>query len=63
MEIGHEAFLLSSSPQWRTVTDEDGLDFPDASAARREAEQSARQLLANAIKAGSNTVPGFHHRG
>ena len=37
--------------------DEDGIEFPSVDAARREALQSARELLANAINAGKPTVP------
>ncbi len=31
------------------LTDDEGQDLPDLSAARREAEQAARELLAEAI--------------
>jgi hypothetical protein len=34
------------------IRDEEGIDLPDFSAARREAIESARELLADAIKAG-----------
>ena len=39
------------------VTDAEGLELPDRSAALREAQQSARELLADAIKSGKDTVP------
>jgi hypothetical protein len=38
-------------------TDEEGQDLPDPSWARREAELAARELLAEAIKAGREQVP------
>ena len=41
----------------RIITDEDGLDLPDLDAARREAILGARELLADAIKAGKSKVP------
>jgi hypothetical protein len=39
------------------VTDDEGLELPDKSAALREAQQSARELLADAIRSGKGTVP------
>jgi hypothetical protein len=39
------------------VTDDEGTDLPDFSAARREAVQSARELLCEAIKDGRPEVP------
>jgi hypothetical protein len=39
------------------VMDEEGSNLPDLSAARQEALQSARELLAAAIKSGSGLVP------
>jgi hypothetical protein len=39
------------------VRDDDGEDFPDVSSARREAEKSAREILADAIKSGRENVP------
>ena len=39
------------------VTDDEGLELPDKSVALREAQQSARELLADAIKSGKDTVP------
>jgi hypothetical protein len=39
------------------VIDEEGSNLPDLTAARDEALQSARELLASAIKAGSTVVP------
>ena len=38
------------------MLDEEGQNFPDLFAARREAEKSARELLANAIKDGKEKV-------
>jgi hypothetical protein len=37
--------------------DEEGIELPSVDAARREALQTARELLADAIKAGKPTVP------
>jgi hypothetical protein len=39
------------------ITDEQGCELPDLSAARREAELAAREFLAEAIKAGNPHVP------
>ena len=39
------------------VPDEEGIDLPDLSAARREAIEAARELLAEAIKDGRPEVP------
>ena len=38
------------------IPDEDGTELPDVSAATREALQSARELLADAIKAGKPKI-------
>jgi hypothetical protein len=40
-----------------TILDEEGVDLPDFSAARREALLSARELLSEAIKSGTSEVP------
>jgi hypothetical protein len=37
--------------------EEDGIELPSLEEARREALQSARELLADAIKAGKATIP------
>jgi plasmid stability protein len=39
------------------VTDDEGTELPNVRAARREAEQGAREMLAEAIKAGGDTIP------
>jgi hypothetical protein len=39
------------------VPDEEGIDLTDASAAKREAEIAAREIIAEAIKAGDEQVP------
>ncbi|NOJ40336.1 DUF6894 family protein [Bradyrhizobium australiense] len=39
------------------VTDDEGVELPDQSAALREAQRGARDLLADAIKTGKDTVP------
>jgi hypothetical protein len=41
----------------RVLPDEEGMDLPDFSAARREAIEAARELLAEAIKSGKPEVP------
>jgi len=46
------------------VPDEEGIDLPDLSAARREAIEAARELLAEAIKDGRAEVPeAFEYSG
>lgn len=39
------------------VIDQEGSDLPDTAAARAEALASARQILADAIRSGSEAVP------
>jgi hypothetical protein len=39
------------------VADDEGSELPNVTAARREAEQGARELLAEAVKTGSDTIP------
>jgi hypothetical protein len=39
------------------TTDDEGVDLPNLTAARREAELSAREMLADAIKSGKKRVP------
>ena len=39
------------------IPDEEGIDLPDVEAAKREALQCARDMLADAIKAGKPKVP------
>jgi uncharacterized protein DUF6894 len=39
------------------VTDDQGVELPDKSAALLEAQQSARDLLADAIMAGKDRIP------
>ena len=41
----------------KLATDDEGVDLPDLAAARREAELSAREMLADAIKSGKESVP------
>ena len=43
----------------RLLADHEGQVLPDVSAARREAERSARELLADAIKAGREAPEAF----
>jgi hypothetical protein len=47
-------FHLSEGDQ--LVTDDQGLELPDFSAAQREAELAAREVLAEAIKSGKPEV-------
>jgi hypothetical protein len=39
------------------VADDEGTELPSVTAARREAEQGAREMLAEAIKSGRDTIP------
>ena len=39
------------------TSDDEGMDLPDLSAAKREAMRTARELLVEAIKSGKQTVP------
>jgi len=56
--LAHFYFHLRSGDE--LLTDDEGEDLPDLSAARREAERAARELLAEAIRAGKDEVPeGF----
>ena len=41
----------------KLATDVEGVDLPDLATARREAELSAREMLADAIKSGKDRVP------
>lgn len=41
----------------QVIADQDGSDLPDIAAARREAMTAARQILAEAIKSGSENIP------
>ena len=41
----------------KIITDEEGVDLPDASAAAREARLGALELLGDAIKSGAERVP------
>jgi hypothetical protein len=51
MEIGTMArFYFHMRKQGRVALDEEGTDLPELAAARDEAIQSAREILANAMK-------------
>jgi Domain of unknown function (DUF6894) len=39
------------------ISDEEGADFKDLSAAKKEADMAAREMIAVAIKAGDEHVP------
>ncbi len=53
--MGHFYFHLWAGDQ--LIRDEEGLDLPDVSAARHEAVESAREILAAAVRAGQAKVP------
>jgi len=53
--VGRFYFQLRAGDE--LLTDDEGQDWPDLSAARREAEQAARELLAEAIRAGKEEIP------
>jgi len=56
--LAHFYFHLRAGDE--LLTDDEGEDLPDISAARREAELAARELLAEAIRAGKEEIPeGF----
>ena len=49
-------FYFHLSRNGELLADEEGQELPDASTARREAEQAARELLAEAIRDGTDQV-------
>lgn len=53
--MGHFYFHVQDGNE--LVRDEEGVDLPDAEAARRQALLSACELLAEAIKHGKDRVP------
>ncbi len=57
MEIALAHFYFHLRADGELRTDDEGQDLPDLSAARREAEQAALELLAEAIRAGKERVP------
>jgi len=60
MEIVVARFYFHLHADDELLIDDEGQDWPDLSAARREAELAARELLAEAIRAGKERVPeGF----
>ena len=48
-------FHLRSGKQ--LISDQEGMEFPDVIAARREARESARHILANAIRSAWENIP------
>ena len=50
-------FYFDVRAGYELTFDDEGMDLPDLSAAKREAVLSARELLAEAIKSGKQTVP------
>ena len=55
MSMGRFYFHLKSAEV--VIPDEEGQDLPSLSAAQREALFSAREILANAIRAGRSELP------
>ena len=55
MENGHETFYFHLRREGELVADYEGTELPNVTAARREAEQGAREMLAEAIKTGRDT--------
>ncbi|KRR08555.1 DUF6894 family protein [Bradyrhizobium valentinum] len=53
--MGRFYFHLSAGDE--LTSDDEGMDLPDLSAAKREAMLTARELLVEAIKSGKQTVP------
>jgi hypothetical protein len=53
--MGRFFFHLRAGDQW--IPDEVGEDLPNFSTAQREALRAARELVADAIKAGEPVVP------
>jgi hypothetical protein len=56
-EVAMRRFYFHLRAGDELVPDEEGIDLPDLSAARREAIEAARELLAEAIKDGRPEVP------
>jgi hypothetical protein len=56
-EVAMRRFYFHIRENDKLVTDVEGVDLPDLAAARREAELSAREMLADAIKSGRERVP------
>ena len=56
-EVAMRRFYFHLRAGDELVPDEEGIDLPDLSAARREAIEAARELLAEAIKDGRAEVP------
>jgi Domain of unknown function (DUF6894) len=57
MEIAMRHFYFHVRARDKLIIDDEGQDLPDSTAARREAELAARQLIADAIRAGKNQIP------
>jgi hypothetical protein len=53
--VRHFYFHLRAGDE--LLRDDQGQDFPDVSTARREAERSAREIVAEAIRSGREQVP------
>jgi hypothetical protein len=53
--VRHSYFHLRAGDE--LLRDDQGQDFPDVSTARREAERSAREIVAEAIRSGREQVP------
>ena len=55
-EVAMSRFYFHVQAQGQVVLDHEGTDLPDLSAAQCEAMQSAREVLADAIKSGKSEV-------
>jgi hypothetical protein len=56
-EVAMRRFYFHLRAGDELMPDEEGIDLPDLSAARSEAIEAARELLAGAIKDGRSEVP------
>ena len=55
-EVAMSRFYFHLQAGGQVVPDDEGTDLPDLSAAQREAIQSAREMLADAIKSGKPEI-------
>jgi hypothetical protein len=57
LEVAMGRFYFQLRNGDKLLPDDDGVDLPDFSAAKREAVLAARELLAEAIRSGRQKVP------
>jgi hypothetical protein len=50
-------FYFHLRQEGQLVADDEGTELPNVTVARSEAEQGAREMLAEAIKTGRDTIP------